>query len=106
MVLLLLASLLAAPAPAAGNGGRGETLFLSNCMACHGKAADGKGPAAAALTPPPADFTSAAFWKGRTDESIAASIKAGRPGTSMMAFSQLSDADVADIVAFLRTKAP
>ena len=35
---------------------QGRKLFLQNCSACHGEDGDGKGPAAAALGTPPANF--------------------------------------------------
>lgn len=35
---------------------RGNTLFAKHCAACHGEKGDGKGPAAAALPTPPANF--------------------------------------------------
>lgn len=34
----------------------GRKLFLQNCAVCHGEKGDGKGPAAAALKTPPANF--------------------------------------------------
>ena len=34
----------------------GRKLFLQNCAVCHGDKGDGKGPAAAALKTPPANF--------------------------------------------------
>jgi len=35
---------------------RGTALFLKNCAVCHGEKGDGKGPAAAVLPTPPANF--------------------------------------------------
>ena len=90
----------------AGDATAGQSTCQSNCMACHGTNADGKGPAAMALQPSPTDFTSGAFWAGKTDAQLKTAIRSGSPGTSMMAFSALSDGDIDNIIAFLRTKAP
>ena len=88
-----------APAP-------GEVLYRANCSACHGRAGDGKGPAAVALRPRPTDFTQAAYWKDRTDASVVAAVRAGKPGTSMTAFPQLAEQEAGQLVAYLRTLAP
>lgn len=103
MFLILLAAL--APAGAADLAA-GQALYVANCTACHGAKGDGNGPAAVALTPKPASFTAAAFWAGKTDEQLIATIRGGRPGTSMTGFTTLSDADLANVVAWLRTLAP
>lgn len=105
-LLLALSPLAWSPAPQAADTAAGQRIYNATCMACHGANADGRGPAAAALKPQPTNFTSAAFWKGRDDASIKRVIKAGKPGTAMMAFGQLSAADLDSLVAFLRSKAP
>lgn len=46
------------------------TTFNGVCAACHGRAGDGNGPAGAALTPKPANFTDPAFWEGRDRDRI------------------------------------
>jgi len=84
----------------------GEKVYMANCMACHGMSADGKGPAAVSLQPPPADFTSATFWETRTEDKVKATVRTGKPGTPMMPFAQISDGDLDNLVAFLRSKAP
>jgi mono/diheme cytochrome c family protein len=89
-----------------GDATKGGTLYLSSCTACHGKNADGQGPASAGLNPKPTDFTSAKWWEGRTDTEVEANIKNGKPGTAMMSFAYLTDAQILDIVAYLRTKQP
>jgi cytochrome c553 len=48
-----------------------ETTFNVVCASCHGQAGDGSGPAGAALTPRPANFTDPAFWEGRDRDRIA-----------------------------------
>jgi len=105
-LLLALSPVAWSPASPAADAAAGQRTYNASCMACHGSNADGKGPAAAALKPQPTDFTSAAFWKDRDDGSVKRVIKAGKPGTAMMAFGQLSDGDLDDLVAFLRAKAP
>ena len=85
---------------------KGETLYQANCSACHGKEADGNGPAGSALNPPPVGFTNAAWWEGKDDKSVEANIKNGKPGTAMMGFAHISSEDIEHMVAYLRTKQP
>lgn len=99
MLVLLLHHALAADLAA------GKTVYEANCTACHGMLADGKGPAAMGLRPKPTDFTAATYWSTRTDTDVAAAIRAGKPGTPMSAFTALSDAQVTDTVAYLRSLA-
>jgi len=40
-----------------GDAKRGETLYGSNCVACHGADGDGRGPRAYFILPNPRDFT-------------------------------------------------
>ncbi len=103
-MFLILAAMLLPPAFADGDSSRGKTLYQANCLACHGAKADGKGPAAAALSPRPTDFTSAEWWSGKSNASVADTIRTGKPGTSMMAFAQLSDEDLTDLTAYLRSR--
>ncbi len=42
--------------PDAKSLARGKELFEQNCVVCHGDKGDGKGPAAASLSTPPANF--------------------------------------------------
>jgi high-affinity iron transporter len=86
----------------AGNAERGKAIYGSNCVACHGKSGDGKGPAAQAMRPAPTDFTIADWWSGKSDDQIAAMIKGGRAGTPMVAFPKLSEEELDDVVAYMR----
>ena len=86
----------------AGDAERGKAIYGSNCVACHGRSGDGNGPAAQAMRPPPTDFTTGEWWKGKTDDQIAAMIKNGRAGTPMVAFPKLSPDELDDVVAYMR----
>ncbi|MDP2306207.1 MAG: cytochrome c [Pseudomonadota bacterium] len=98
MLTWMLVTVALAADPAAG-----KVLYAASCTACHGAAGNGKGPAAVALKPKPTDLTAAAWWVGKTDEQVTVAIRAGRPGTSMAPFTEFSDAEVGDLVAYLRT---
>ena len=103
----LVAVLSLASAPRAEDAASpGEVIYRANCTACHGRKGDGKGPAAIAIRPRPTDFTAAAFWTDRTDASIVAAVRAGKPGTAMTAFPQLTEAEAEQVATYLRTFAP
>ncbi len=85
---------------------KGKVLYQANCSACHGAELDGNGPAGAALQPKPVSFKDAEFWKDRDEAALKASIKNGKPGTAMMPFAHLPEADVAAIVAYLVANKP
>lgn len=93
-------------AHADGDVATGRKLYQANCVACHGAKADGKGPAAGALRPPPTDFTAAAYWASVSEAQVKAAIKGGSPGTAMMGFTRFSDAELDALAAFLRSNAP
>ena len=110
-------SLAAAPitASAAGDAAKGKTLYETNCASCHGTGGKGDGPVGAALPEPkPRDFTLGTFkfdtdkdGKTGTDADLTNVIKNGEAaygGNAMMApWGQLPDADVADIIVYVRT---
>ncbi|MBI5406809.1 MAG: cytochrome c [Nitrospirae bacterium] len=88
----------------AGDAAKGEKVFKANCVVCHGDKGDGKGPAAAPLTPKPRNFTDANEMKGIDDARLHKSILEGRPGTAMVSFAKtLSAGDIEDVIAYLKT---
>lgn len=94
----------AAPASTPESVTRGAALFQANCVACHGTAADGKGAAAAAFTPPPRNFTDpAAKWtRGRAPEQIFATVTNGIEGTGMAGFgAALTEEQRWDLVHYI-----
>jgi len=72
----------------------GARLYAHNCSACHGS--DGHGGVGVPLALP-------AFLSSVDDEYLRVTIRHGRPGRVMPAFSQLSDTEVRSIVAYLRS---
>jgi len=87
---------------AAGDAAKGEKIFKANCVVCHGDKGDGKGPAAAGMTPPPRNFTSATDMKGIDDARLHKSIVEGRPGTPMVGFGKtLKPVDIDDVIAYI-----
>ena len=75
---LLLAFLGAAGCGKGGGGGtataaipaESQTIFTQRCTPCHGPSGAGDGPASAALSPKPRNFTDKAWQKSVTDEHI------------------------------------
>jgi len=94
LLVLGLGLLPLAGASAAHDGAR---LYAQHCAACHG--AQAKGGVGVPLALP--DFLAQA-----DDAYLRQTIRLGRPGRVMPAFTQLSDAEVNAVVAYLRGLAP
>jgi high-affinity iron transporter len=105
-VLPLLLLGLPTTGEAAGDADKGKPIFVAQCASCHGKAGDGNGPAGKALTPRPRAFTKADL---PTDEKMASVIqkggKANGLSADMDAYPALSDQQVADVIAYIKTLA-
>ncbi len=91
----------------------GKELYTRNCAQCHGEKGDGNGVAAPHLQPRPRDFTSGKFkirttpsGKLPTDADLKHIIKAGMPYSSMPAWPQLSDADLTNLVYYVKSFSP
>lgn len=84
---------------------RGARIYRTSCSACHGAERAGDGPAAAAIKPAPTNLADPAWWEGRDLDSVRIVIRAGKPGTAMMAFGQLSDDDIDNVIAWLQSEA-
>ncbi|MCW5621074.1 MAG: FTR1 family protein [Burkholderiales bacterium] len=69
----------------------GARLYQANCATCHGASGNGRGPAAEDLEPRPTDFTDRARASARSVFGLYNTISLGVEGTSMPAFSQLTD---------------
>jgi mono/diheme cytochrome c family protein len=98
----------------AGDAAAGKTTFDTLCATCHGTTGKGDGPAGAALNPKPRDFSVGDFkydtdkdGKPGTDADLANIIKNGAGaygGSPLMApWGHLSDADLQNVVAYVRS---
>jgi putative heme-binding domain-containing protein len=73
---------------------RGQRLFGGNCAPCHGPRGDGgKG----------ADLTHSRYRRAPDDEALIRVIRFGIPGAEMPGTRHLSDEDIRDVMAYLRT---
>jgi cytochrome c oxidase cbb3-type subunit 3 len=95
------AALHAAIVPPRGDTKRGSALFTSYCSGCHGLAGHG------GIAP---EIANPVFQRAASDEFIVTTIRNGRRGTVMPSFQpqiagarMLSDADLGDLLAFIRT---
>ena len=82
----------------------GKILYIKYCAACHGEKGKGNGVAAAGLPKPPADHTSAAFQK-MTDGAIYGITSEGKPKFMPAFKASLKEADIWNLVIFMRTLA-
>jgi high-affinity iron transporter len=81
----------------------GEGLFTQRCASCHGVSGAGDGTLARSLTKLPPEIGTVAWQVEHSDEQIAAVVKAGLPGTAMPPSRDLTDAQAASVVAYVRT---
>ena len=88
----------------------GKGLYLRDakpmaCALCHGKRGEGKGPVSGGMMPPARDFTCSAMMRGISDGQLSWITKYGSSGTGMMAFPDLSDEEVWQLVHYMRSLA-
>ena len=83
-----------------GSAANGKKLAETNCVTCHGTSGKGDGPAAQALTPKPADWTSAKV-QSESDGALFWKISNGRG--PMPPWKHLPDKDRWDLVAHVKS---
>ena len=89
------------------NADNGKKLYTKTakpmaCKMCHGDLGDGAGKLGAVLKPPPRNFTCDDTMKSVTAGQMFWIIKNGSKGTGMVAHKALKDADIWDVVKFIR----
>jgi len=96
--------------PAATGGQQGRALYEAHCAVCHGAAGKGDGPGARVVRQPMRDFSDPAAMQPVTDRFLFEIIKKGSSqfgrSNAMPAWGmKLSDADIHDVVAYIRSLA-
>jgi putative copper export protein/methionine-rich copper-binding protein CopC/mono/diheme cytochrome c family protein len=80
---------------------RGEAIYASACLSCHGPELRGDGPAGAGMDPPPADFLQP-HTMVHSEEDLIYWVRNGKQGTGMPAFGDtLSDQEMLDVLSYI-----
>lgn len=93
-----------------GNAARGKAVFQERCAICHGENGNGKSAVAQASKIKPADFTNGPLMARTSDRDLYRVVQDGGPAVGksaqMLGFSGiLSDAQIRDVVAYVRSLA-
>ena len=84
-----------------GNPERGEAVYRTHCLHCHGRTGKGDGPIGKSLVPPAADLTKT---HEKSDKDLLQTIRNGRPGTAMPSLKQdLSVQEILDVLSYIRS---
>ncbi|MEE8581822.1 MAG: cytochrome c [Myxococcota bacterium] len=114
MILTAITALALPTLAGAADSAAGKATFVANCSSCHGVTGKGDGPVGAALPISPRDFSKGDFkfdtdkdGKIGTDADLKAVVQQGGAafgGSALMApWPSLSDGDIANIIAYIRT---
>jgi mono/diheme cytochrome c family protein len=103
----------AAPAEAASakpDPARGKVQFENFCVSCHGPRGEGDGPVGLTLNPRPARLGDRAYMSGKTDDYLFGVIKNGGASVGKSPLmapwgGSLSDAQIHDVIAYIRSLA-
>lgn len=101
LVAVFAASSVLARAQAA-DVANGKKVYVDKCLRCHGEKGRGDGPKASALSKKAMDYTDKKRMAEVTDAQLKQVLLAGNP--PMPGYKgRLSDKDVDDVIAYIRT---
>jgi mono/diheme cytochrome c family protein len=100
----------AAHTPGSADPARGAAIYAQSCTNCHGPRGAGDGPLAASLDPKPAHHNDGAYMNALSNEHLFKVVKEGGASVGKSPLmapwgGMLSDAQIWDVVAFVRTLA-
>ncbi|MCG2460989.1 FTR1 family protein [Flavobacteriaceae bacterium F89] len=81
----------------------GKELYAQSCFQCHGPKGDGNGSMAAGLIPEPTNFLDSTSMASLSPLGAFNTIKLGVEGTSMRAFSELTDQEAWDLAFYIKS---
>lgn len=108
-VVLVVASLVSTVlAQGTGDPKAGEALYKAECAKCHGPTGAGDGPQGPKLKEKPSNWTAGGgALRGMDDQTIFKSVAEGGraigKSKAMPAYPKLSDADIWNLVAYVKT---
>lgn len=83
---------------------RGEAIYRSVCLSCHGAGLRGDGPAGVGMQPPPADFGDP-HTMVHSEADLIYWVRNGKQGTGMPAFGDtLSDQEMLDVLSYIERR--
>jgi mono/diheme cytochrome c family protein len=85
---------------------KGQELFKTNCVACHGENGQGDGSSALMLNPKPRNFHSLAGWKnGSKVSQMYKTLEEGIPGGGMASYNYMPPEERFALIHYMRTLA-
>jgi len=108
MRLAVGALLLPSVVLAQGDPAKGKDLYAKHCAGCHGLSGKGDGPAAAAISPKPTDFSNKGYMAGLKDQYLFDLVQKGGAamGKSPLIIpfgKKLKDGEIRDVNAYVRS---
>ena len=83
-----------------GSLAKGQSVYTTHCLNCHGTMGKGDGPIGKMLIPPAANLT---VLGKKSDQELLKTIQDGRPGTAMPSWKgDLSAQDILDVLSYVR----
>jgi mono/diheme cytochrome c family protein len=99
LIAVIFITVSLAPAPALAQG---QEIFNNHCAICHGQDGKGNGPMSSGFNPPPANFTSSAFWQGNVPQKITNAVTKGFG--VMPPVSNLTPSQIKAVINYLEHK--